>query len=247
MRRNENGLITGLQYVRPMPYWFASGAEVHHQEDHASSLMTEEEVNALPEILYQRKDEDEDRYYEKKTDTETSEGSDETNATAKTKESADSDVESVDVEKPASVDFEQPAKQPAEEQAIGKPEQALNRKDQPKDKKEPPAAAAVGDQSSAPPILTTTCTMCSICIDDFEDGEKIRVLPKCRHGFHTECIIPWLTERQSCCPLCKTSVLGRDDDQEENATTSTTTNNNDTNTNTSNNNDTTGDAQDSPA
>jgi len=57
-------------------------------------------------------------------------------------------------------------------------------------------------------IATTSCTMCSICIDDFEPGEMIRVLPRCRHGFHTDCILPWLTERQGCCPLCKTPVLG---------------------------------------
>jgi len=54
--------------------------------------------------------------------------------------------------------------------------------------------------------ISTTCTMCSICIDDFEDGEEILILPKCRHGFHTMCIKPWLTERSACCPLCKTSV-----------------------------------------
>jgi hypothetical protein len=247
LRRNNQGHVTGLQYVRPMPYWFASGVEAHHQEDHVSSLMTEEEVNALPEIIYQRKDEDEDRYYEKKADTHhASEGCNETNETAQTKDSTDSD----DVEKPVSVDVEQPA----EEEIIVKPEQSLKT---PKDQKVTPAATAVVDQSSAeesaaPQVLITTCTMCSICIDDFEDGEKIRVLPKCRHGFHTECIIPWLTERQSCCPLCKTSVLGSDDDQEDNATTTTTTNNNDTTT--SNNNDTHGNAsvdadnaQDSPA
>ena len=28
-----------------------------------------------------------------------------------------------------------------------------------------------------------------------------------RSVFHTECILPWLTERQGCCPVCKTPVL----------------------------------------
>ncbi|KAL3944891.1 MAG: hypothetical protein SGBAC_001036 [Bacillariaceae sp.] len=57
--------------------------------------------------------------------------------------------------------------------------------------------------------LTTTCTTCSICIEDLEPGECLRLLP-CGHAFHTDCIMPWLTRRQGCCPLCKASVLGED-------------------------------------
>eukprot|EP00522_Entomoneis_paludosa_P009885 CAMPEP_0172454724 /NCGR_PEP_ID=MMETSP1065-20121228/11633_1 /TAXON_ID=265537 /ORGANISM="Amphiprora paludosa, Strain CCMP125" /LENGTH=540 /DNA_ID=CAMNT_0013207103 /DNA_START=173 /DNA_END=1798 /DNA_ORIENTATION=+ len=49
---------------------------------------------------------------------------------------------------------------------------------------------------------------CAICIDDFDADtppEEILKLP-CQHLFHTHCIIPWLTERQSKCPLCKYDV-----------------------------------------
>lgn len=68
-----------------------------------------------------------------------------------------------------------------------------------------------------PEGLTTSCTSCSICIDDFENGERLRVLPKCSHAFHTDCLMPWLTERQSCCPLCKRNVLsdGTDGSEDE--------------------------------
>ena len=64
-------------------------------------------------------------------------------------------------------------------------------------------------------IVTKSCTTCSICIDDFEEGEKLRLLPRCGHLFHTDCILPWLTERKACCPLCKRGVLNDIDGEED--------------------------------
>mmetsp|Transcript_5091 Transcript_5091/g.10680 ORF Transcript_5091/g.10680 Transcript_5091/m.10680 type:complete len:399 (+) Transcript_5091:484-1680(+) len=83
---------------------------------------------------------------------------------------------------------------------------------------EPPAAnTAPGAATTACVLHTTTMsTTCSICIDDFEENEKIRLLPRCGHAFHTECILPWLTERQGCCPTCKTEVLCPPNDKAEN-------------------------------
>lgn len=49
-------------------------------------------------------------------------------------------------------------------------------------------------------------TECPICIGEFMDGEKVRVLPRCNHGFHVRCIDTWLVSHSSC-PTCRQSLL----------------------------------------
>lgn len=51
-------------------------------------------------------------------------------------------------------------------------------------------------------------TECPICLGEFVDGEKVRVLPKCNHGFHVRCIDTWLLSHSSC-PNCRHSLLDR--------------------------------------
>jgi hypothetical protein len=62
---------------------------------------------------------------------------------------------------------------------------------------EPLPAVATGAQegSSADDGLG-----CSICTDDFERGQDIRVLP-CNHKFHPACVDPWLLNVSGTCPL----------------------------------------------
>ncbi|CAI6340657.1 unnamed protein product [Periconia digitata] len=60
---------------------------------------------------------------------------------------------------------------------------------------------------------------CSICTDDFEKGQDLRVLP-CNHKFHPECVDPWLLNVSGTCPLCRvdlrpvTSNTSEDEDQD---------------------------------
>ncbi|KAI5422232.1 hypothetical protein KIW84_045628 [Lathyrus oleraceus] len=46
---------------------------------------------------------------------------------------------------------------------------------------------------------------CAVCLCDVVEGEKVRVLPKCNHGFHLDCIDMWF-ESRSTCPLCRNVV-----------------------------------------
>lgn len=52
-------------------------------------------------------------------------------------------------------------------------------------------------------------TECPICLGEFEKGDKIRMLPKCNHGFHIRCIDTWLVSHSSC-PNCRNSLLEKD-------------------------------------
>ncbi|KAI3802798.1 hypothetical protein L1987_30941 [Smallanthus sonchifolius] len=46
---------------------------------------------------------------------------------------------------------------------------------------------------------------CSVCLSELEQGEKTRVLPKCNHVFHAECIDMWF-HSHSTCPVCRNPV-----------------------------------------
>ncbi|CAN0888501.1 RING-H2 finger protein ATL66 [Linum grandiflorum] len=47
---------------------------------------------------------------------------------------------------------------------------------------------------------------CCICLGKFEEGDKVKSLPRCRHCFHSECVDRWLLAHCDC-PLCRASVV----------------------------------------
>lgn len=48
---------------------------------------------------------------------------------------------------------------------------------------------------------------CSVCLNEFVEDERLRLLPKCSHAFHVRCIDMWL-KCHSNCPLCRANVAG---------------------------------------
>ncbi|CAH8336750.1 unnamed protein product [Eruca vesicaria subsp. sativa] len=46
---------------------------------------------------------------------------------------------------------------------------------------------------------------CSVCLNEFQEDEKLRIIPNCCHVFHIDCIDIWLQGNANC-PLCRTSV-----------------------------------------
>nr|XP_010908037.2 RING-H2 finger protein ATL8 [Elaeis guineensis] len=43
---------------------------------------------------------------------------------------------------------------------------------------------------------------CPICLAEFVEGDEIRILPPCGHGFHVGCVDTWLGSHSSC-PSCR--------------------------------------------
>ncbi|KAI6693488.1 hypothetical protein NL676_021198 [Syzygium grande] len=48
---------------------------------------------------------------------------------------------------------------------------------------------------------------CAVCLNEFQEDEKLKIIPNCSHVFHIDCIDIWLQNNANC-PLCRTSVSG---------------------------------------
>ncbi|KAF8011921.1 hypothetical protein BT93_I0141 [Corymbia citriodora subsp. variegata] len=49
-------------------------------------------------------------------------------------------------------------------------------------------------------------TECIICLSEFATNDRVRILPKCHHGFHVRCIDKWLNSHSSC-PTCRHCLI----------------------------------------
>lgn len=46
---------------------------------------------------------------------------------------------------------------------------------------------------------------CAVCLNEFQEEERIRMLPNCFHVFHIDCIDTWLQTHANC-PLCRALI-----------------------------------------
>ncbi|XP_073029231.1 E3 ubiquitin-protein ligase ATL31-like [Primulina eburnea] len=60
---------------------------------------------------------------------------------------------------------------------------------------------------------------CAVCLNEFEENETLRLIPKCDHVFHPECIDAWL-ESHVTCPVCRANLVPQAGDQSAQASDS---------------------------
>ncbi|XP_020115098.1 RING-H2 finger protein ATL1-like [Ananas comosus] len=61
-----------------------------------------------------------------------------------------------------------------------------------------------GDSTSTANTNTNT-NDCAVCLNEFQEEERIRLLPNCLHLFHIDCIDTWLQSNANC-PLCRSPI-----------------------------------------
>ncbi|KAI3930704.1 hypothetical protein MKX01_037150 [Papaver californicum] len=55
--------------------------------------------------------------------------------------------------------------------------------------------------------LASSEPLCAICLSEFVNGEEIRLLSKCNHGFHVSCIEAWLLYSHTSYPTFRTTCM----------------------------------------
>lgn len=52
---------------------------------------------------------------------------------------------------------------------------------------------------------------CAVCLNEFRDDETLRLIPKCSHVFHPDCIDVWLATHPTC-PVCRANLVPKPGD-----------------------------------
>ncbi|KAG0552775.1 hypothetical protein BDA96_01G536300 [Sorghum bicolor] len=64
-------------------------------------------------------------------------------------------------------------------------------------------AAACDDAGGLAPRISVS--ECAVCLSEFVERERVRLLPNCSHAFHIDCIDTWL-QGSARCPFCRSDV-----------------------------------------
>ncbi|KAD7477137.1 hypothetical protein E3N88_00273 [Mikania micrantha] len=48
-------------------------------------------------------------------------------------------------------------------------------------------------------------TECSVCLEDIDADQPVRVVPGCNHGFHLQCADTWFS-KNPVCPVCRNKL-----------------------------------------
>ncbi|KAL2317670.1 hypothetical protein Fmac_031546 [Flemingia macrophylla] len=52
---------------------------------------------------------------------------------------------------------------------------------------------------------------CAVCLNEFQDDDILRMIPKCCHVYHPDCIDVWLASH-STCPVCRANLVPQPED-----------------------------------
>lgn len=70
-----------------------------------------------------------------------------------------------------------------------------------------PPESRLTDKSAV--ALSLLCgRRCTVCLEEYEAKDVVRVLPACGHAFHAACIDAWLRQHPTC-PVCRASLRAR--------------------------------------
>ena len=228
-RRNERGWINGITWTRraqPMSdaRWMNLIGNLPFMTATRRTTLTEKEVLSLPIIRYDEEDVNDliEKYQTifESDDLSEADAADNQNGNGDGDDLVDSNADSITNNEDGDAeagDNSTRSVHMVENKITNKEEEEKSSEEVVENKSDEGLNTISPKNSNSFKAAYTSCTMCSICICEFEEGEELRLLPACGHIFHTECILPWLTEKKNACPLCqkKVKVISNADDTED--------------------------------